>query len=160
MAVDICEPLNRWTQLVFGDSRFEFRVTIVEVSEEGEYGFCEEYLMDAVCTSVFKRVQKLYDVRLLPCGRVAGSETLEDICFLGLRCAFRRNNFQGIISTMTDEIQLLVSLGKTSDLSTRSRASHTVEKLPYPSLKIIRYRRVPPGPKESPSFTGHSPPCV
>jgi hypothetical protein len=93
---------------------------------------------------------------LLPSGRVAGSETLEDICFLGLHCAFRRNNFQGIISTMTDEIQLLVSLGKTSDLSTRSR----VEKLPYPSVKIIRDRREPSGPKESPSFTGHSPPCV
>jgi hypothetical protein len=75
--------------------------------------------MNAIGTSVLERVQKLYNIMSLR-SRVKGSETLENSRFLAPRCAFRLDKFQCNVSTKTNEIQMVFSLGKTSNLSTLS----------------------------------------
>jgi hypothetical protein len=76
--------------------------------------------MNAIGASMLERVQKLYNIRFLPRSRVKGSETLENSRFLAPRCAFRLDKFQCNVSTKTNEIQMVFSLGKTSNLSTLS----------------------------------------
>jgi hypothetical protein len=64
-------------------------------------------IVNSIGTRVLKRVQKLYNTRLLPRSRMKGSESFEDIRFLAPRCAFRLNDFQCNVPTKTDEIQML-----------------------------------------------------